>query len=163
MTDTTDTQGRADSPLTFADFLPDDRSPERIRVDGIREEIAAFMRGKPDHWAHWRSFIAEARGDTPMDRALFDIALRRELVASRRFAPPKAVLGLVFTEMDWWEPKGGLPSRDRELAQLAEAYGIEHLRPESEAEEPDEDNKPYPGVTIFWVFIAILTIAIFLS
>ena len=127
-------------PLTFADFLPDDRSPERKRVDALRGEIAAFLRSDDSRqWLGWQQFLLRQRADTAMDKAMLDLALRKELVSSRRHAPPKPVLGLLFTEMDWWEPKGGYAKRDAELRELVELFGIGHLRPH------DTEPKPFDG------------------
>ena len=127
-------------PLTFADFLPDDRSPERKTVDAMREEIAAFMRSDmSDLWQGWQALIQRMRGEADIDRALFDLALRMELVDSRRHAPPKPVLGLIFTEMDWWEPKGGYEKRKQDLLAMVDAFELHHLRPKR------TDPKPFDG------------------
>jgi hypothetical protein len=156
-------------PLTFADMLPDDRSPERVKCDAMREEIAGFMRKESDSWSGWQRLIRRLQGRSETDRAIFDLALRKELVESRDFLPPKAVLGLIFTEMDWWEPEGGTEKRERDLRKMADLFGIEHLKPASRDNETDSKPKnkrrktKKRGLNLFWVIMGLIFLVILLD
>lgn len=148
-------------PLTFADFLPDDRSPERKRCDELQGLIGEHMRAsRSDDWPGWRRFLDAHRGETEVDRALFDLALRKELVASRDHAPIKPVLGRLFTEMDWWAPKGGYKKREDELRGMAKAFSIEHLRPETPDTTP---NSATQLPSWMWIAIGIVFLILILS
>ena len=162
----TDTRQTSD-PLTFADFLPDDRSPERVRCEELQAVIAAHMRSSEgDSWLGWQQLMAAHQGETEVDRALFDLALRKELVASRDHAPTKPVLGLIFTAMDWWYPKGDYEKRATELDRMVNAFGIAHLCPEPEpGERVSDDSEPGGGKgnPIGWLLFAIALLIILLA
>ena len=154
-------------PLTFADFLPDDRSPERVRCEELQAVIAAHMRSSEgDSWLGWQKLMAAHQGETEVDRALFDLALRKELVASREHAPTKPVLGLIFTAMDWWYPKGDYEKRATELDRMVDAFGIAHLRPEPQPGEPGSEGPKRSqgnGNTVVWLIFAIALLIMILT
>ena len=153
-------------PLTFADFLPDDRSEERKRCDALREVIRAHMRsGEASRWVGWQQLFAAHRGTTEIERALFDLALRKELVASRDDAPPKPVLGLIFTEMGWWQADGPYQKRNDELRNMREAFGIGHLRPVStRPKAPDAmPAAPETPALVWWIIAGVVLFVILMG
>ena len=169
---------KSSDALTFADMLPDDRSPERVICDAMRDEISAHMRKDGESWRGWQRLINRLRGQSETDAAILDIALRRELVESRDYLPPKAVLGLIFTEMDWWEPKGGLPKRDRDLRKMADLFGIDHLKPSKSSDDDDDvpegktksrkkkkghKKKGKKNSYLFWIIMGVIFLVILLD
>ena len=154
----------ASPSLTFEDFLPDDRTPERVRLDMCRDRIAGLIadEDRRGRWPAWKGLLIELRSTTEVERAVFDLALRQELgrIAQAGDALPRKVLGLIFTEMGWWSEDTAYPKREAQLRTLERHFQIAHLRPE-DVQEPAPKTDLLPmgfGKVAFWMVAAFVVI-----